>query len=403
MSDTVPDGGRGSPMTESELSPPSVIAVLGSGNMGSGIAQACAEAGFTVRVRDLTDAQLARGRSAIERTLEGAIQRRKMTPAQRDEVLGRIEFTTDLAAAVRDARLVVEAVFEDEAVKAGLFLELGPLVGSSTIVVTNTSSFSVTRLGAEFPHPGRFAGLHFFYPAAINKLLEIVGGEATDPATLKVLEAFGQRLRKIPIAVRDSAGFAVNRFFVPFMNEASQMAEEGLASLATIESVGRDLTGPSIGPFEVMNVTGIPISYHSMQSLEAAFGPAYDPSDLLAEKVKSGHPWPWRDGEVEPDRSQAVRERFEGLLVGIATRLVDEGVATRRGRGHGRRRRSASGRRGPFGILSALGLPTGSSASRRTPRAGGRRSRSPRVSPPAFAAARRPGRCAGSGRTSTAP
>jgi len=345
-------------MTEIEIAPPNVIAVLGSGNMGSGIAQACAQAGFRVRVRDLTDAQLARGRSAVERTLDGAVQRRKLTPAERDEVLQRIEFTTDLAHAVQDARLVIEAVFEEEAVKLALFDELGPLLAETTIVATNTSSLSVTRLGSRFPHPGRFAGLHFFYPAAINKLLEIVGGDATDPATLHALEAFGHRLKKIPIFVHDAAGFAANRFFVPYMNEATRMAQEGLASLATIESVGRDLTGSSNGPFEVMNLTGITISYHAMQSLEAAFGPAYDPSDLLAEQVKAGQPWAWRDGQVEPGRTQAVRERFEGALIGIATRLVDEGVATPEAVETG----AIVGlkwTRGPFGILSALGLVTG--------------------------------------------
>jgi enoyl-CoA hydratase / 3-hydroxyacyl-CoA dehydrogenase len=345
-------------MTEIELAPPSVVAVLGSGNMGSGIAQACGQAGFRVRVRDLTEEQLARGRAAVHRTLDGAIQRRKMTPVQRDEVLGRIEFTTDLAAAVKDAQLVIEAVFEEEAVKRALFDELAPLVGNTTIVATNTSSLSVSRLGAGFPIPGRFAGLHFFYPAAINKLLEIVGGDATDPATLHALEGFGRRLRKIPIFVHDAAGFAVNRYFVPYMNEATRMAEEGLASLATIESVGRDLTGSSNGPFEVMNLTGIPISLHSMRSLEAAFGPAYDPSDSLAEQAKLGQPWAWRDGVIEPERAPAVRERFEGALIGIATKLVDEGVASPEAVDTG----AIVGlkwTRGPFGILSALGLPAG--------------------------------------------
>ncbi|MCI4360527.1 MAG: 3-hydroxyacyl-CoA dehydrogenase family protein, partial [Thermoplasmata archaeon] len=213
-------------MSEHELAPPQIITVLGSGNMGSGIAQACAQAGFRVRVRDLTDAQLERGRSAIGRTLDGAIQRKKMTRAQRDEVYGRIEFTTDLAASVRDAALVIEAVFEDEAVKAALFDELAPMLGPRTLVATNTSSLSVTRLAKHLPAPERFGGLHFFYPAAINKLLEIVGGQATSPATLDALEGFGRRLKKIPITVDDAAGFAVNRFFVPYMNEATRMAQE---------------------------------------------------------------------------------------------------------------------------------------------------------------------------------
>jgi len=340
------------------LAPGDRIAVLGSGNMGSGIAQACAQSGFTVKVRDLTQAQLDRGRSLVQSTLEGAVKRKKMTPARKEEVAARIGFTTDLAEALGGAKLVIEAVFEEEAVKEALFREIAPLLEPGTIVATNTSSLSVTRLAKFVPSPGQFAGLHFFFPAAINKLLEIVGGEQTDPSTLATLEAFGYRLKKTPIAVKDSAGFAVNRFFVPYVNEATRMAEEGLASLATIEEVGREVTGASNGPFEVMNLTGIAISEHAMHSLEAAFGPAYDPSDLLVEQTKAGRPWSWRDGQVEPARKAAVRTRFEGLLIGIGTRLVEEGVATPNAVETG----AIVGLRwkhGPFGMLAELGIPEG--------------------------------------------
>ena len=334
------------------------MAVLGGGNMGSGIAQACAQAGFPVRVRDVDAPSIARGRSLIERMLNGAIERKKSTPARRDEVLGRITFTTDLADAVRDARLVVEAVFEDEAVKRSLFAELGPIVSPETIVATNTSSFSVTTLGEGFPTPGRFAGLHFFFPAAINKLVEIVGGRATSRATLQELERFCYVLRKIPIETRDSAGFCVNRYFVPFLNEAARLAEEEVASLATIEEVGRELFGATLGPFELMNVTGVPIAFHAETSLFRAFGPAYAPSRLLESQFRSGSPWPWKETNVEPEKKGAVRERLLGLTIGIATRLVEEGVATPeatdRGATVGLRRKW-----GPFAQLSSVGLSEG--------------------------------------------
>jgi enoyl-CoA hydratase/3-hydroxyacyl-CoA dehydrogenase len=342
-------------MTARKLAPPDVVAVLGSGNMGSGIAQACAQAGFTVRVRDLTTAQIDKGRAQLERMLDGAVQRKKMTAAQREEVVRRITFTTDLAAAVRGAALVIEAVFEDEAVKRALFAEVAPLVADDTFVVTNTSSLAVSRLAEAFPTPGRFAGLHFFYPAPVNKLLEIVGGSATDSDTLASLTAFGYQLRKIPIATKDSPGFAVNRFFVPYMNEAVRMAEEGLASLATIEAVGRELTGATNGPFEVMNLTGLPIALHAMESLERAFGPAYAPAEMLEEQVGRGAPWAWREGRVEDERKGPIRARFEGLLIGIAAQLVDEGVAAPEAVETG----AVVGLRwqvGPFGILARLGL-----------------------------------------------
>lgn len=345
-------------MSIGPLHPPHRIAVLGSGNMGSGIAQAVAQAGFPVAVRDLTEAQLERGRALIARTLDGAVKRKKMTEATRAEVVGRISFTTDLGTAVRGAHLVIEAVFEDEAVKRALFQEVGPFLDPDAIVATNTSSLSVTRLAETVEDPGRFAGLHFFYPAAINKLLEVVGGAKTDPATLRVLEGFGYRLRKIPIQVADSPGFAVNRYFVPYMNEAVRMAQEGLASLATIEQVGREITGSANGPLEVMNLTGLPIGLHSMETLEAAFGPAYEPAELLEEQVAAGKPWPWRDSQFEPDRAGPVRARFEGLLVGIATRLVEEGGATpeavETGANVGLRWTT-----GPFALLNRIGLPEG--------------------------------------------
>ncbi len=344
--------------TRSSLHPPAIVAVLGGGTMGSGIAQAAAQAGYTVRVRDVDEAAIGRGRGILTQMLDGAVQRKKMTSAQRDALLASVAFSTDLAATVRGADLVVEAVFEDETVKRALFAEIAPLVEPRTIVATNTSSLSVTALADGFPDPGRFAGLHFFYPAAVNKLLEIVGGRATEPATLAELERFGYRLRKIPIRTADAAGFCVNRFFVPYLNEAARLAADGTASLGTIEAVGRELFGATLGPFELMNVTGIPIAFHAQSSLARSFGAAYAPSPRLEEQFRSGQPWPWKTTPVEPERTAAVRDRFLGLTIGIATRLVEEGVATPeavdRGAVVGLRRA-----RGPFAQLSALGLSDG--------------------------------------------
>jgi len=343
-------------METRKLRPPASVAVLGGGNMGSGIAQACAQAGFTVRVRDIDGPSLERGRSLIGKMLAGAIERKKMSAARRDEVLGRITFTTELAEAVDGASLVVEAVFEEMKVKRALFAELGPLVAADTIVATNTSSLSVTTLAEGFPHPGRFAGLHFFYPAAINKLVEIIGGETTDRAVLDELERFCYLVRKIPIGTADRAGFCVNRYFVPYLNEAARLAEEGVASLATIEEVGREAFGATLGPFELMNVTGIPIAFHAESSLYHAFGPAYAPAKLLEEQFRRGAPWPWKESSVEPEKKAAVRERLLGLTFGIATRLVEEGVATPeatdRGATVGLRRKW-----GPFAQISQVGVP----------------------------------------------
>lgn len=338
------------------IKPPGPIAVLGAGNMGSGIAQACAQAGFEVRARDLDTAALDRGRAAITKTLEGAVARKKITPAQKEEILGRVRFTTDAAEAVRGSSLVIEAVFEEDAVKREVFREVAPHLAPESIVATNTSSLSVAALSTAIPVPARFAGLHFFYPAALNRLVEIIAGPQTDPGVVNRLERFSYRLRKIPIRVADRPGFAVNRYFVPYLNEAARMAGEGLASLATIERAGRELSGASMGPFELMNVTGVTIAYHSMQSLAAAFGGPYAPASALETQFRSKAPWGWKETTVEPDRLPAVRDRLRGMVFGIATRLVEEGVATPEAVDRG----AAVGLRwakGPFALLSEAGTP----------------------------------------------
>ncbi len=345
-------------MSTPPLRPPATVAILGAGNMGSGIAQACAQAGFAVRVRDVDEPSIRRGRERIEKMLVGAIERKKLTPARRDEVLARISFTTDLAEAVRGAALVVEAVFEEMAVKRAVFAEVAQLVGPEVVVATNTSSLSVAELGAGFPHPGRFAGLHFFYPAAINKLVEVIGSASTDPAVVRELVRFCYLLRKIPIETADTAGFCVNRYFVPYLNEATRLAEEEVGTLATIEEVGRELFGATLGPFELMNVTGIPIAFHAETSLYRAFGPAYAPSKRLEQQFRAGQPWAWKETTVEPGQKAAVRARFLGLTIGIATQLVEEGVAsaeaTDRGATVGLRRTW-----GPFAQLNSVGLTEG--------------------------------------------
>jgi enoyl-CoA hydratase / 3-hydroxyacyl-CoA dehydrogenase len=341
-----------------KLAPGANVAVLGAGTMGSGIAQSCAMAGFPVRVRDVDEAANARGRERVVSTLAGAVERKKMTPAERDGVLARISFTTDPQAAVRDASLVIEAVFEEEAVKQALFREIAPALAPDALVATNTSSLSVSALAHGVASPGRFAGLHFFFPAPINKLIEVVAGAETDRSTVAELLRFSLALGKVPIEVADRAGFCVNRFFVPYLNEAARLADEQVASLATIEEVGRETFGATLGPFELMNVTGIPIAFHAETSLAAAFGPAYAPSPLLERQFRAGTPWPWKDTPVEPTKEAAVRERLLGLTIGIATRLVEERVASAeavdRGALVGLRRRW-----GPFAQLASVGLAEG--------------------------------------------
>ncbi len=337
------------------LRPGDVVVVLGAGNMGAGIGQAAAQAGFRVRLRDLTEKDLERGRAAITKTLDGAVQRGKSSPAKKAEVLSRITFTTDLKEALAGARLVIEAVFEEEKVKRPLFTDVVAQVSADCLVATNTSSLSVSKLFEDFPNPERFAGLHFFYPAAINKLVEVIGGRSTSARTLEVLDRFSYALRKIPIRVEDRAGFCVNRFFVPFLNESVRLLEEGVANLSTIEQTANELLGTGMGPFQLMNVTGVTIAYHSMGSLHAAFGEFYAPAKLLETQHKNAARWDTAaGGDFQPEKKEAVRHRLLGAVLGIATRLVEEGVATPEDTDRG----ATTGLRwakGPFALLNEVG------------------------------------------------
>ncbi len=337
------------------LKPGDVVVILGAGNMGSGIGQAAAQAGFQVRIRDLSEKDLERGRAAILSTLDGAIQRGKSTPAKKADVLSRIAFTTDLMEAVAGARLVIEAVFEEERVKRPLFEEVARHAPADCIVATNTSSLSVSKLFEGLPGPSRYGGLHFFYPAAINKLVEVVAAPHSSPETLEALNRFSYALRKVPIRVEDRAGFCVNRFFVPFLNESVRLLDEGVANLTTIEATANELLGTSLGPFQLMNVTGVTIAYHSMGSLHTAFGEFYAPSKLLASQHEQKGKWDLKGGgELQTAKKEAVRRRLLGAILGITTRLVEEGVAsaedTDRGATIGLR-----WARGPFALLNAEG------------------------------------------------
>jgi enoyl-CoA hydratase/3-hydroxyacyl-CoA dehydrogenase len=307
--------------------PGDVVTVLGAGNMGSGIAQILAAAGYHVKVRDLTDKDIERGRNIIQENLQRSVNKGKMTLEKMSKQLALIEFTTKLDDAVKDARLIIEAVFEDEKVKRALFEEVAKLASNDAIVVTNTSSLLVKRLFEGFPYPERTAGLHFFYPASINRLIEIIPSPQTSKETLAGLKDLSFSMKKIPIRTADSSGFCVNRFFVPFLNEATRIVEEGAANIATVDEAANECLGTHMGPFALMNVIGIPIAYHAVSSLGQSFGPFYAPSALLKGQFDKGEKWP-TEGDVDSGKKDGVRARLLGVILGISTHLVEEGVTT---------------------------------------------------------------------------
>ncbi len=331
----------------------STVCVVGAGNMGSGIAQAWATAGCNVLLYDVADGAVERARDRIRQGLERRVAAGKTSQARVDQILGRITPAPDLQAAAAASHLVVEAILEDLNAKRALFRQLGDGCPATTILATNTSSFRVADIAAAAAHPERVVGLHFFFPAAVNALVEVVPGPQTSPETAAAASAAVAALGKLPIDTADSPGFCVNRFFVPWLNEACRLLEEGVASAAAIDASAREAFGIGMGPFALMNATGPPIALHSQRTLHEAFGDFYAPSDALARQVESGQPWPI-DAAAEGAPVE-VRERLLATVFLIASQLEAEGVATRRDTDLG----AVTGLRwgaGPFRMMNDVGL-----------------------------------------------
>ena len=234
----------------------STVGVLGAGLMGSGIAQVAAQAGFRTVVREVSDALCARGEAAIGTTLAKGIERGKVTPAQRDEALGRLHFTTDLAA-MRECDIVIEAVVEELDVKNALWRELDTLCVPRTIFASNTSSLTIAAMAAATTRPDRVVGMHFFNPVPLMKLVEVVRTVTTSDATLATATALARRLGKEPIAVKDNAGFVVNLLLIPYLLDAVTQLEHGVASVEDIDKGMVLGTGHPMGPFTLLDFVGL--------------------------------------------------------------------------------------------------------------------------------------------------
>ncbi len=329
------------------------LAVVGAGNMGSGIAQKMATEGFDVVLVDLDDEKVARGIATIARILGDGVARGIFKPDAVALILSRIRGTSrfeDLA----DVDLVVEAVFEDLAVKKDVFARLDRVVRPDAVLGTNTSSFSVTDVAGGTRHPERVVGLHYFFHPAKNRLVEVVPGTATDERYLRRAWALQELLGKTPIASRDASGFIVNRFFSPWLNEAVRLLEEGVGTPATIDAAAKLAFSIGMGPFELMNVTGIPIALHTADTLGRAFGPLYEAPPALRAKFQDGGLWDL-SGEAEAARFDRIGDRLAGVAFFVAAALVDQGVGTMEDTDIGARV-GLRWRRGPFELMNHYGI-----------------------------------------------
>jgi 3-hydroxybutyryl-CoA dehydrogenase len=231
------------------------VGVVGAGLMGSGIAEVSARAGFDVLVREVDEAAAARGRARIEKSMNRAVDKDKMTAGERDEALGRISFTTEVDA-LADRDLVIEAIVEDLAAKNELFTRLDELCGEGTIFASNTSSLTITDMAAATRRPDRVVGLHFFNPVPVMKLVEVVRTIATSPDTFDAAFEFARALGKEPIAAKDNSGFVVNLLLVPYMLDAIRQLERGVASIEDIDKGMQLGCGYPMGPFTLCDFVG---------------------------------------------------------------------------------------------------------------------------------------------------
>jgi len=329
------------------------VGVVGCGLMGAGIAQVAAQAGYETIVRELNEELLEKGLGRISAFLDKGVARKKLTQAKRDATWACISGTTDLAD-LAECDLVIEVIFENMEAKQELFRELDDICHEGTILASNTSALSIAEMAAATGRPEKVAGLHYFYPSVINLLLEVVAAEKTAPEVIDTLLVFARATGKVPIVVRDAPGFAVNRFFLPWLNEAAWMLDEGLANIPTIDETAREAFRIGIGPFALMNATGIPVAYHSTSSLAQALGEFHAPAAALAVQFEAGQEWDL-EGEVDEAAKAPVSERLMGVVFGVAARLVEEGVATAEDTDRG----ALVGlrwARGPFGMMNDLGL-----------------------------------------------
>ncbi len=302
------------------------IGIVGAGTMGAALAQKFAQEGLAVVLVDREERFLQRGLDSIKTTLQEGVDRRLFTDEQATAIAARISPTasfTDLAP----CQLVIEAVFEDREVKQGVLEQISAVVTGEALIATNTSSFSVTELAAAVDSPHRFLGLHFFYHAAKNRLVELVRGRDTDEQVFNDAWGIMQRCGKDPIVSADAHGFVVNRFFVPWLNEAVRLADEGVAGRGTIDALACEAFRCGMGPFALMNATGVPIALHAQRTLHEAYGEFYEPAAGLATQVERGEQWPIPPpGEADATTRTKIVDRLLGVVLLVSGQLLDEQV-----------------------------------------------------------------------------
>ena len=263
------------------------IGVIGAGTMGAGIAEVASKK-YEVVVRDIKDEFVEKGKATITKSFEKSVAKERITEEEKNEYLGRLTFTTDVND-LKDCDLIIEAASENPEIKKSIFKELDELCGEDTILASNTSSISITEIAAATSRPDKVIGMHFFNPAAIMKLIEIIKGLTTSEETVAKVTEITEAIGKTPVEVKEAPGFVVNRILIPMINEGIFALQEGLATPEGIDTAMKLGANHPMGPLELADLIGLDIVLNVMDYLKDTFGSdKYSAPVLLRQKVAAG-------------------------------------------------------------------------------------------------------------------
>ena len=265
-----------------------IFGVVGAGTMGNGIAQVAARAGFDVVMRDVSEEFLARGLKAVDKSLQRDVDKERLSAEEKGAVFGRIKTSTELDA-LSDAFIVVEAVTEDLGVKTEVFRELDQITKPDCILASNTSSISITKLGAATKRPDKVIGMHFMNPVPVMKLVEVIRGAATSDETYERVRELSEKLGKTPLECQDYPGFISNRVLMPMINEAIFALHEGVATRESIDGIMKLGMNHPMGPLTLADFIGLDVCLAIMNVLHEGFGDSkYRPCPMLKRYVDAG-------------------------------------------------------------------------------------------------------------------
>ncbi len=339
------------------MKPVQSVAIIGAGNMGSGIAQKTAQEEFDVQMVDREAQWVERGQGIIADFLSEAVERRIFKPAQVEAIQNRITGVVGTENVSPDTDLVIEAVFEDFDIKTAVFTTLDEVCDEKTILASNTSSLSVNELAAATGRPDKFVGLHFFYHPAKNRLVEVIPAESTSRESTERVVQYCKTLGKVVIVCKDRPGFVVNRFFVPWLNEACLLLEEGVATTAQIDAAACKAFRIGMGPFALMNLTGPPIALHATDYLaEQLNTPRYTGAQNLRDMVEAGDMWEIGDeGHCSEEAEKIISERLLGQVFAVSAQIVAEDICSMEDVDRGAKV-GLRWARGPFELANRLGI-----------------------------------------------